>query len=651
MWSSGFFNALLKNGEYDRRYNADAYSNALSMIVGNGIVNALNGTSFQVTAVSVTSAGYALSIKRGWAWIKGKWVHNDTDDMTGTIGDYTLNNIPMCAKNYKRIDRVFLHRDDNVSVRDIFPTLRKSTETTGTVTDTPTPVRSDSVYELCIAEIHLDYTGDTPKVTVYDKRADRTLCGWVNGYFGDNWEQYCATINNVIQNFIEGVTNEVDGFVSNKTTEFVDWFTQVREDVASVTILKPIINTVTVSTAGKTFDIGIAEYNPDLDTLEVYTNGMYEKEGEDYTIDATNKTISFTSQKVAGTVLDIIVTKMIDGRFYDDPSQTLIESVESRLTDIYARLEDNENRYIELNYECTGTDDNIAISNIVKTFLSKNLTDSARLRLNVKGNFGATTPAYAQVSTDNPEEAARWFDFGVDNTNRRFVLDFSNCSAITLPLVNNTRYVIFYGHNQEIEKCVLRAGAVTDTGTRILCTYGRGKVVHTDCRYGFIADGACDFTRHGRFENCEVTLVSKTGDATAFYVEPSAGICEVKGGIYWLYTGANSNGNTHFVYYSRASNVANNTVYAAVSLIENVCVPGYTTTTVNGVSVLPIGGQYFKQAGILFRTLANAGGYIRVKNLMSTSARLSTSSIDASTDYINEGHIPVSRAKGQQPFI
>ena len=48
MWNSGFFNALLKDGSYDRKYNADDYSNALSFVVGDGVVNTLGGKSFQV---------------------------------------------------------------------------------------------------------------------------------------------------------------------------------------------------------------------------------------------------------------------------------------------------------------------------------------------------------------------------------------------------------------------------------------------------------------------------------------------------------------------------------------------------------------------------------------------------------------------------
>ena len=650
MWNSGFYNALLKNGVYDRKYNGDHYSDALSFVVGNGVVCTEDGNSFVVESVGVAAdaSTYALVIRTGWAWIRGKWVHNDTDDTTSVVGKtasgtpFALNAIPMCQRYRKRIDRIFLRHDKGVEARSILPVLRSSDEFAETATNIPECEDTDSVLELCIAEVHLDYTGTTPIVDVYDTRNDGTLCGWMNGYFGDNYVK-----------FTKSVTKSVNNYVNNKTGEFNRWFEDTRNDVATVTLLKPLRNTVTADTIATTFSIGIAEYDPELDILDVYTNGIYEKPEDDYTIDTTNKTVTFTSEKQVGAVIDFVVTKSLDARFYDNPDEEMIASVESRFTDIYSKLASNDAKFAEVNYVCTGVDDNKAISDLVLAFLRADTGDRAKIKINVRGTFGATSPAVAQVSssTTSPEEYARWFNFGASST-RQFTLDFANCSPITLPLSANSKNVIFYGSNQRIENCVLKAGTPSDVGTIINGTYGRGVVEHVGCRYSFTAESNCGFTRHGRFENCEVSLFSKTGNATAFYAEPAGGVIEVSGGIYWLYSAATEpDYGVKFAYHTTSSDVANNTIYDGITIIDGASVPTYLPDTQSGTACYLRNGIAYRQNGTVFRSVTNAGGYIRSRNVIAQAARTANDSIDTSTDSIIEGTIHLSRGKGTSPFV
>lgn len=654
-----FFNALLINGEYDRKYNADDYSNLLRFVIGNGIVHLNNGTNLQVLnndnstvkQLGSSAATYGIKILPGYGWINGKAFENTTEftgnvsiiDNTGNADEITLLTIPMVTKGYKRIDRVIVRRDDSPSVREILPYILKGVQIAEN-----TPIGADINFagsingdgtDLCIAEVLIDWTGDVPVVTIYDKRADRSLCGWINCYFGDNYEEYCETINKVVTSFIEG-----------KTGEFNNWFDGVRDNLATVTLTKEITNSHTATTAGNTFPIGIAEYDPTIDILSVYTNGIYEVES-DYTINE-DKTITFNTTKQAGAVIDFVVAKAIDARFYDNPDETMIASVESRFTDIYNKLDTIQ----EFTYICNGTNDNEEISNIVKTFMAANLTDNSRLKLNVRGKFGATKPYQAYVNGNSLDNYARWFDFSTtSNSNRRVIIDFANCSPINITLTNNTSNIIFYGANQEIENCVLKAGSVADTGTKILAIFGRGDVHHKDCKYSFICDQSADFTRHGKFDNCEVTLMSKSGNSTAFYTDPVGCICEVNRGIYFLYVGKDVDSSaysTKLVYYNRGKSFESDVVdYSQATILRDVSVPSYTTTTVNGVSYFLVNGVYFKQDGTIFKSLSNAGGYIRANNIITASGRMANDDIDASTDYIAEGTIPRSRALGQTPFV
>ena len=49
MQKSGFFNALLTNGEYDRKYNANDYCENLAVIINNGVLRSPND-DLKVTA-------------------------------------------------------------------------------------------------------------------------------------------------------------------------------------------------------------------------------------------------------------------------------------------------------------------------------------------------------------------------------------------------------------------------------------------------------------------------------------------------------------------------------------------------------------------------------------------------------------------------
>jgi len=211
-----FYNALPVGSNWDRKYNADDYSNALKFIVGNGIIHFNNGANLQVLnddnsivkQYVANASTYGIKILAGYGWINGKSFENPTeysDDITiidnnNENSAITLLTIPMATKGFKRIDRVIVRRDDSPSVRETLPFILK-----GNQTAEGSPVgleinfaNNEGGTDLCIAEILVDNTGDFPIVRVYDKRADNTLCGWVNGYFGNDFEEYMSTLNEVV---------------------------------------------------------------------------------------------------------------------------------------------------------------------------------------------------------------------------------------------------------------------------------------------------------------------------------------------------------------------------------------------------------------------------------------------------------------------
>lgn len=596
---SGFHNNKNTNGVNDRVYSALDMREPYKSIFSDGVkpnANGVLGDDLQVQAVS----GMQIRVAAGRGLFGGAFFYNKSI--------YTIE--LDTASSTDRYDCVIVRTDD--------ATDRNTTIYIKSLTHVPTIddlERTDDVNEYCLGYVYVPALAiSITDANITDTRLNQNLCGVITGVF-----------------------NQVDGEALNRKFEdaFNNWFEDIKVSfVAGATLIHTYDNHVVTTTTGQTeVEIGIPQYNMNTDTLLVSVNGNVFSKGTQYTI-VDNTKVRFTlGFRVVGTEVLFQVFKSVDG------SQA--ETLSSQVNTLINQMND-VNKKLEFDYLCNGINDNIQLSNLVKTFLSKN--DHKLMKLRVIGNFGATTPYSDQTGTDtnNPEEYVRWFDFGA-STNRRFILDFSNCSPITLTLENNKNHVIFYGSHQDIENCVLKAGSITNTGTQILGTYGKGDVVHKDCKYSFICANSCALTRNGRFDNCEVTLISKNNNAIAFYTDPASCVCEVNGGIYWLYTGSNvsSDYGTKLVFHSQTTNSTSPT-YTAVTILDNVRVPN-ASLTIDGISL--------KQDGVIFRTNSNAGGYIRCNNLITTSDRMTNNSIDASTKAVIGEIIPLSRAKAQSPFV
>jgi hypothetical protein len=85
---SGFFNARLQDGAYDRTYQAEDFADCLSLFIPNGIYvedsETLSGTVDKTTVQGLKpyhNGGTKLSIKEGKAFINGYWYVLDEQDL------------------------------------------------------------------------------------------------------------------------------------------------------------------------------------------------------------------------------------------------------------------------------------------------------------------------------------------------------------------------------------------------------------------------------------------------------------------------------------------------------------------------------------------------------------------------------------------
>lgn len=182
---SGFFDAHLVNGTYDRTYLAAHFAKYFASFISNGI---FGGKSDELMVQQKSTANMSVKVLSGQAWINGYWYENDDElSLAIDVADGVLN----------RIDAIVLRW--NVSERVIRLAVKKGTPASNA--SVPIIQRNADYYELKIANIHVK-AGAT-KITqadIVDTRLDNSVCGFVHGLI----QQFDTTeFGKQIDSFIE----------------------------------------------------------------------------------------------------------------------------------------------------------------------------------------------------------------------------------------------------------------------------------------------------------------------------------------------------------------------------------------------------------------------------------------------------------------
>lgn len=268
-----FFNAVYSEGEYDREYNTEDVCNYLAQIVGNGVFPTPS-TQLQVRA----SSGMNVIVGIGEGWINGHKIANTTDlTLTLTASDVVLN----------RIDAIVFYLDlDN---REMGIKVKTGTPASSPVA--PTMTRTDTMYEMCLAQIRVNKQVTTiTNSVITDTRANEDICGYVAGLIHEMdastmFQQWQAQF----EEWMQSVQSQFDDFKQFKKLEAIHTTTSPNMSQFSVTALIP--------TYSYTYDI-----------LEVYINGLH-LTSADYTL--VNGVVNLTVPiEKAGAVLDFVVYHM-----------------------------------------------------------------------------------------------------------------------------------------------------------------------------------------------------------------------------------------------------------------------------------------------------------------------------------------------------
>ena len=336
-----FFNALPDEASvtgYDRNYNADDISNWLGVVWENGVCKTDVVSSVPQGLKVVEASGLTLNVKAGKAAIKGKAFINDALESFTITANGTASN---------RYDYIVIKYDNNVSVRDIKLELRTGTSAIPTVSNL---TRTNKVYELMLAYIKVAPSATAITQTdITDTRGDKDLCPWFTAIRG--YEDYYDAI------------------------------------------IQPHESTVTLSSASTTVvtDLPSNLYNERYSLIEVFTNGLKEPEtAYAASVSGGYIVITFTAQKASGAKITVKLDNFIDG----EGMTTALAQYTQLLADVADLKSGGEYDYI-----CNGVNDNVLISNIVKSFLSVN--DYKRLKLNIIGNIGMTAAVMGDGTTSD----------------------------------------------------------------------------------------------------------------------------------------------------------------------------------------------------------------------------------------------------------
>lgn len=534
---SGFFNALLVDNQYDRKYNANDYSDNLAVVIGNGVLRSVNDD------LKCTAEGMVVSVGLGRAWINGHYYLNDTE--------YTFAPTPSPVGG-KRYDRVMLRLDKSLPARRISLVYVQGTESANPTK--PAPTRANDVYDLVLADVLV--TSNSANVEVSDTRADAALCGWVYSTAGDN------------------------AFFTSLDTAFNEWFTSTKDNLASVTLFKRYTWQETLTVETNRISFNIPQYDSETSFLEVYVNGILDKG-----FTQSGNVLTFDGRLIAGTTVTINCFKSIDG--------TGIMSVADEITVLQNQIDAviGTNKFV---YNCTGLDDNVALSEIAqaiysgsyvadeltaaaKTFLTaiggntylSQLPAEAQVEIDVVGKLGATTPVAGSGTT---ESRYRWFNLGVAGAGeKKVVFNFSKCQKITIAASANTNNIIFYGTDLNLRSA--NVYAYSDSANCVIAmiagSSNAGNINCDDCRFSISTSGNATIAENGNFTNCYCILKSTSGNAICFNAK-STSLVRLVGGTFYAYIGATSNTTAIMNIESAETN--------AVIIAHNINVPTVSLT-------------------------------------------------------------------------
>lgn len=293
--SSGFFNAELVNGKYDREYLAKHFAKYFSLFIANGV---FPNPSDGLQLFENTTADMNVLMHPGYGWINGYWY--------GLDGNLTLAIEPADGV-LNRIDSIMVRWDQEQ--RKITAKVIKGTPASQPTA--PSVTRNADFYDLCVAQIRVD--AGTTKIMqsmITDTRMNSSLCGIVTGVVKSIdtttlFEQYQAAL----REFQNTRMKDFDEWQAQEKSDFDTWFATIQ-DILDKDTAGNLLNLITKETEDRKASDAALEGKIGINGTAVYEESTVKitapagvsvvtfltpsdcKAGDKYTLNGTSLTLT-----------------------------------------------------------------------------------------------------------------------------------------------------------------------------------------------------------------------------------------------------------------------------------------------------------------------------------------------------------------------
>ncbi len=330
-----------------------------------------------------------------------------------------------------------------------------------------------------------------------------------------------------------GATNISQDRITDERQK-IGWIIDIGSNVVYDTIDATITTTTTQTIFTIPTDLG---YKQNYDKLEMYVNGQRLNSNE-WTL--SGNIVTITAGVLAGNDVTFVVSKIVNGTGIDNDTVAKINDLTSDIAKIK-----------KYNYYCTGSYDNINLSDMVQDILDDTTDPYGQYEILVHGTMGISSYYGSGTNTD----PRVYFKFGKETTqNKKVVVNFANCARISINVDNTGVYsVLFGGYDVFIKNpYIICTGGGTVwgfNGQKIECEGANINISGTGEVY-FGKDG----TIYADYKKCRVSIVSTGYNAFGFI--GTGGLMRVIDCEAYVYTGNTSyEGVAIYVQANQANNV------------------------------------------------------------------------------------------------
>lgn len=329
---------------------------------------------------------------------------------------------------------------------------------------------------------------------------------------------------------IQPNASSVSQVVDTRGQDVCPYFTAVKgyDDYYDAIIQQFEYNTTLATTSTSVItNLAANLYNNKYSLVEVYVNGLKE-ENTNYTV-GTNSgyiTITFTSAKNSGADISVVLNNFIDG----EGLPTAISEYNQWVQDVATLKAANSYTYV-----CNGLTDNQQITTIVNNFIDGG-TDYSSLNLKIVGTFGCYNGTQYPVPVGGSGTSAspyRMFDF--HSGNRKVVLDFTNCSQITINVSGVVATIFYCASKNFIFKGLNMVLGGSNSGTQV--NVFNASIQCEDSRFWINSYSGSNISNGGTFTNCRASVSNASGNSYCFL---NTDVLRLNGGEYLAYTGTSS---------------------------------------------------------------------------------------------------------------